>query len=291
MKKAMLAVATILLISVQFPQSARADDQTLPVPGNLIEATPSTSLSVEGDAGAGQASAVVKIVKVSLDAKGNAKKGTGVASPAYQLGQVVPVNAGRYFLTYSGSYFVTDVAEGEKKVIKLGKISVPKVDGSYTFKVSLDLTSKDEQLQRVLFTWLSSPLTVSFDCSTSNDWGRVIRSWTETDNLSALCAKAHGLSKRSKNYCAAYNGNNYEAMIGNFFQFNSDGSYSTVDLRFSTACEDYYSEGSVGTEQIGRIVVGNGIDGDFVSALPGTYILSVTNHSGKSQDRFGTVVK
>jgi hypothetical protein len=280
----------LLVFTLAFAAVAQADDQTLPVPGSLVEAKPATSLSVQGEAGAGQASDKVKIIKVNLDAKGNVMKGTGVTAPAYELDQVIPVSAGRYLVTYSSSYFVADVAEGEQKEIKLGKINVPKVDGSYTFKVSLDLTAKSEQLQRVLFTWLN-PLTVSFNCSTSNDWGRVTNTWTETDKLSMLCAKAHGLSKRSKNYCAAYNGTNYEAMIGNFFQFNSDGSYSTVDLRFSTACEDYYSEGSVSIEQIGRIAVGNGIDGDFVSALPGTYILSVTNHSGKSQDRFGVVVK
>jgi len=290
----LLIVAVILsCFATSMGAKAATDgaDQILPVPAQLQEPV-STSITVKGEPGASQADATVRVIRLTLDASGRIKRGTGSTSAKHELGEQVAVDAGRYMVSYSGSSIVVDVSKDEHKLIELQKGTVPRVDGSYTFKIFPDLSSRDQQLQRVLFTWLT-PLPVKFNCYTYNGWGRILETWTETKSTEALCAQSAPLQSLGKKYCAAFTSANYENLIGNCFKFNADASYQLVVITFEDDCgyDSSFTEDSASIKSLGRIFIANGVDGDFVSLLPGTYGIQMTNHSGETASKLGIVVE
>lgn len=287
----------LLLLSL-FPslmcgQIASAGGQTVPVPGQIQQPI-ATSITVEGEIGASQAADIVKIVRLQLDAKGNIKRATGTASPEYKVGQEVPVESGSYIVDYSHTSMMVEIAPNEHKVIELQKISVPRIDGSYTVKVFTDYTNRIPQEQLALWTYVQGvSLTVKNETWESNRWGQTWDDQTTdvTKDLAEACKEAKSsLKTMGKKICAAYATSDYRNMIGADYVFNSDGSYAVNSVTFNddpNSDNTNFFEESETVVQEGREYNANGIDGDFFSLLPGTYGLEYKNAAGKVSSQLG----
>ena len=251
-------------------------DETVPVP-DPIKKSPA-GIIVSGQAGSGQ-SATFSVIPLKVDKKGHFVKHTMATESAqkFNLGQEATLPAGKYLVSFWGSINMIDLAAGEHKVMNLQKLNVPKVDGTYKFNAYWDLTNKEEQKKVVLFAWIQPEQSLTFSYQTTDRWGRVENSWDETATVGELCHSSD-LMPLTRKYCAAYRGDNYEAFIGTAYRFTKDGNYMGLT---TTWTRDSGGPASVSDEKYqyadNRVVLGNGVDGDFVSLLPGTYILEITN--------------
>ena len=264
-------------------------DETVPVP-EPIKKSPA-GVTVVGQPGAGQA-ATFAIIPLSVDKKGRFKKHTLETAPTqkFNLGQEAILPAGKYMVSYWGSFNVVEIAAGEHKIMNLLKLNIPKVDGTYKFNAYWDLTSKEEQKKVVLYAWIQPEQSLTFSYQTTDRWGHVENSWDESVSVDELC-RTSDLMPLTKKYCSAYRGDNYEALIGTAYRFQKDGNYTGLSTNWS---RESGGPASVTDEQFqpaSRVALGSGSDGDFVSLLAGTYILEITNLAGEKSTKMGIILK
>jgi len=264
-----------LLSLVQTPAKALAS--------GAVGAT--SSITVTGTPGPSQIDAklMVRIQPVIVDHQGQIAKGKidSAKFPQYPVGQKVQLPPGKYYVSYSHNYNLVDLAAGEDKVIELKPLVVRFVDGNYKVNVFIDLTTPEEQDKELLFLWLM-PQTLSFAFQ-SDDGNGHIKKWTDNISIEDFCKKASQLTPTGKQYCLALLGSTYKA-LASFYKFNNDASLLGYVQNLSeqnSTPKKYFQTGEDWT-RANRIAVADGVDGDVLAVLPGTYGVEITNLEGKS---------
>jgi hypothetical protein len=285
---------TILLICLTISAWTFADS-TVPVP----DPTPTGTITVQGVAGASQEQRKVWIEALTRDAKGNLKRATTPKALEHSLGETIPLPAGSYEILYSRTMMFVELGAGENKVIELKKILVPKVDGTYKVKVFADLTAGDEFNKRLQDLW---GLGYDYERGDGTDGhgGAISLYQLPRDQAQVICL--HTKNGKWKGVgavgCSAWTGASYLGLGRGVVKTDKDANFWVLELQFYFV--DYDKNFIITSVQplpdkskfvnYGRRELGNGVDGDFFSVLPGTYGLEFTTLTGKVSTQLGIVL-
>jgi hypothetical protein len=253
--------------------------------GNTVSPLATSSITVNGTPSESQAALklTVRIQPVRVDNQGHILKGTVSADkfPIYALGTRVALPPGKYYVAYSHNFNIVDLGNNEDKIIDLKPLTVKRVDGNYKIKVFTDLTAPSEQDKEILFYWLSPvPLEFTFQ---RDDGDGDIKKWSEKMSMEDFCRKATKLLPIGKQHCAALRGSDYKALAP-IFKFNSDASVTAYEEKIAEqGIEDrkYFQNGEQ-WDRVDRIFIADGVDGDTIAVMPGTYGVEITNLEGHS---------
>jgi hypothetical protein len=173
-----------------------------------------------------------------------------------KLNEPVRLEPDTYRLMYSSTDLFVDLRGGEKRVIDLSRLSVPRSVYCDAFR---DLTDPGEQGKHLRLAW--------FRFTAAAQWGDGMESDPE-----AVCARG-GSDPFVARACAAWRSGDYRN-LGAFFRFNADGNPDAPKFENQML----YLVGS------GSLTAPNG---DFLSVFPGTYGIACAHEP----TRFGIVVK
>jgi hypothetical protein len=254
--------------------------------GNTAGPLDTSSITVNGTPSESQAALklTVRIQSVRVDNQGHILKGTISADkfPQYALGTKVNLPPGKYYVAYSHNYNIVDLGNNEDKTIDLKPLTIKRVDGNYKIKVFTDLTAPSEQDKEMLFYWLS-PIPLEFTFQRTDDDGNVSKKWSEKMSMEDFCRKATKLLPIGKQHCAALRGNDYKALAP-IFKFNSDATVTAYEEKIAEQGIEqrtYFQNGEL-WDRVDRIFIADGVDGDTIAVMPGTYGVEITNLEGHS---------
>jgi hypothetical protein len=197
----------------------------------------------------------------------NCKKG--------QLNVSTAVGAGTYGLLYANSFTVVEVLVKSETVISLAKLNIPKVDGTYSFHAFVDLTNSGEQDKQLAKLWITSQ---SMKFSERN-----------IATLDQLC-RVRGLDSQAVAACKAWHTGKYQSLQGPAVKFTDNASFLALAWSFLPSPLRVGDEES-SFENQGRVNVGSGFDGDFISVFPGVYGIEFQSPFGQTTDSYGFIVQ
>jgi hypothetical protein len=253
-------LALVLSIVPTAMQGWSADSNDVVVQAPVALATGGT-LEVIGTPGAGQTTDL-EVDYCESDAQGNLLR-AGCAQITsglkISINQPISVAAGTYKIVYSNTVEFVQLGVGEKKVIQLKKIEVPKTSRPVSFSVFLDLTDPSMQALE-LQQYFATPQSVG------GGWGTVA-SYCATKDVYSADLQA----------CAVYNSaKTYHDLLNKVVSFGNMGSLGTHSFNVSEAPFDY-----------SYVYVTDPRSGDFVSVLPGVYgIVFSDSETGAQQDQY-----
>lgn len=299
-----LAVAVCKFIFVILCLSASTfADTNVPVPDPIKE-TPGT-IMFHGVAGAGQERNKLWIEPLSKDKNGSLVRASTGESMAYDLNDTITLPPGTYKIVYSHTLMFIDLAAGETKSIELKKISVPKIDGTYSVSLFADLTNSDEYKKRLQSLWSQGYNRGAWNDGTNEGSdssvvpGYPIPPALPRDSIRAIChtknSKWRGVGA---NACAAWMAPSYEGLSRGAVKADKDANLWMVDFEYEV--DDVGKNNIVISvrpvndqtlmKNFGRRQIGQGVDGDFFSALPGAYGLEFRSLKGKVSTQMGIVI-
>ncbi|MGZ3694296.1 MAG: hypothetical protein ACXWQO_08935 [Bdellovibrionota bacterium] len=267
-----------ILIAATTEISAKLFDTILQVPKEIQDVG---SITVVGERGSAHKDLFLAICQMALDKREEPVLNSLGSCTGHKLGEEVHLPAGAYFLYFgisnpfdteradaANTHWAVKLGEGEKKIITLAKLEIPKIDGSYSFQVFKDFTTRREQEKYALKSWILNAPSFEAPCS------------------------GYTQGKHAVADCLAWKGKNYRTLIGTEFRFTKTGAVDELvwaadtDAYFSSASKE---DGELASVQRQR--VGYGHDGDFILVFPGTYIVTFTSSGGHSTERYGVEVK
>ena len=281
------AFLSFLLLFFQLSVGAAAD-QTVPIPDDLKQ--PLSGITIAGEVFPGQ-NQYFKYLTWETDSKGNIKKETASEWVMVPLNQEVTLAPGVYTVNYAGIPNLVKLAVGEHKVIQLGKVTVPKVDGTYQIQVLQDTTKKEEQEKLATLFWgmkqgNSATNFYSF-CRRHHCNSSSYESWITQDEL----CKSKSKRRMGTDLCNAFNSGNYARLVGPAIRFDKDGVLSAALINWEDQSGTIVEGANSRFEVQERFVSGRGTDGDSFALLPGTYTIKMTNFAGKTVTKTGIAVK
>ena len=282
----------LICTALPFSKVRAEEDDAVEIPDSIRVAA--SGITVTGTPGPSQDTVKLqaKIQRLNVDTHGHLAKGNLDYSlfMTFPLDLRLPGPAGKYYIGYSHNFIITDLAVGEDKVIQLKPLTIPRVDGNSKFKVFTDTTVASEQDKDILFYWLM-PNILTFNVSVDDGGGHTYK-WQEKVSQVDLCRKAKSLLPTGKKFCAALLGSDYKAMAP-FYKFNSDGTVMSYagDFKINSLENKTYSQTREIWQKADRIFIADGVDGDTIALLPGTYMIETTNQKGETSIQYHVEVK
>jgi hypothetical protein len=239
-------------------------DTIVNVPGEIQD---QETITVRGVPGAGQSSYQVRFCRFERGRQGLPMINSLDDCSNHALGEAVHLSVGSYYVSYEsgshqGSSTEVDLGSGEQRTLSLAKLEVPKVDGSYSFTLYVDVTNAQEKDKFALEKWITNDRFQGEDCRVD--------------------AAYYPKTKRD---CLAWKGENYRALIGTDFRTTNAAYIDPLDNYGTFATE------RGGTDSVYRLLVGSGHDGDFVSVFPGVYGMTFTSAGRHSTNTLGIIAK
>ncbi|MFZ4402654.1 MAG: hypothetical protein ACOYOK_01010 [Pseudobdellovibrionaceae bacterium] len=244
----------------------------------------SNEVVVVGKPGADQDD-MVTIAFYKVDPSGAPVFGSMFYRTAGKLNQpFVNVPPGPILVEYSNSWYVSQKKAGQRLVIHLRKIAVPKTQANITFDVFIDYNNRGERLKDAIFGYISPlmPIFLEKICASKEvldgqDMQQLCR------KLKAAKARAdiEGFAKTNTGYNEY--GQSYTKLCIGIRPSDSSGSlesHAESKLEASDECdhEPYYD------------IVTDPKPGEFVSVLPGTYGILWQDENGRLARTLGIQV-
>ena len=218
-----------------------------------------------------ESTGISPIIKLNMDVCRKHEMNTHVAASVGWNMIVTPTNSELVWLN-----------QGESKEIKIRNLSVPRIDGSYTFHIFVDFSARFEQIKQDQYTWLVYDPTM---------WYGPLKF-----SLRRQCKAGEGLDKRYAAVCAAWRGGAPLRLSGSLFSYQQDGSTRTFAPVFTIpdvlAAEPtlLYETKDSGFGESEFTEVAAGHDGDTVRLMPGNYGIKFCNSVGTCRSQLGIVI-
>lgn len=221
------------------------------------------------------------------------------------LNQAQTVEPGLYFIAYSNSGFIQQVNDGDAVTVNLIQLKLPAINGPKFFKVFRDITQTEELEKVALFEWghLRSYRILDTSKFKGDEWDKdtwetnCYREPEKTKNCvflnfneAQLCSRT--TSKDAKAVCDARASTDFRNLIGPYFKSNPDATmtYLSVDYSYDQKTKTM-SENTAETKwkSTSRVYVGDkaSIDWGWISVLPGTYGVELSDETGATMVRYG----
>ncbi|MGZ3710334.1 MAG: hypothetical protein ACXVBE_01195 [Bdellovibrionota bacterium] len=264
---------------------------------------PASSITVEGNVNFYQQSDnTLYVLKLRRDSKGQLLRGPGNQSDVREtteyksVGEEIILPAGEYRLALSGSVYFTKLAVGEKKVIHLANLTVPKVDGNYKVAVFADFTDTAEFDKKLLMDWTDGYPIQNYGFENNVEMLNVHDVCTHNYDrgLFGQAPKTFPFGPRQSRACHAWLSGDYRQLLGNAIRANKNGSWARVEFNATVIFGSVMpnDDSKVWTEQGRQMVSSDDMhDGDSISVFPGTYAIEFTNIAGQKNIEYGIKVK
>ena len=163
---------------------------------------------------------------------------------------------------------------------------MPRIDGTYKVQPFYDLSDSQEQDKIGLVTWIWQ-YVATFTYTNWDRWGNRENSWSESATMDELCQGR--LMDMTARMCAVRKDGTYRDYMEAMARYSDTGKVSELQAVWSKPSGSSANVDSEAWSDYEYVNVPDSEfhDGQFFSALPGTYGLHITNLAGKSQDQLG----
>lgn len=221
------------------------------------------------------------------------------------LNQAKEVQPGLYYISYSNSGFIQQINEGDAAVVNLIQMKTPAINGPKYFRVFRDIMETEEQDKKALWSWgrpdawrIVDRTKFKGDDYDKDEWEtKCYREPEKAKNcvfvdISEAQACARMKSKDAKARCEARAGTDFRSNFAVEYKPKADGTYSYLSVNYAYDEKGkfiYENPDETKWSDSSRMYLAEkaSIEWGWISVLPGTYGVELSDETGATMIRTG----